>query len=145
MDARKCDAGQALAQNALEMAGVVRLEQLGRARQIKIIQARHPETVRACPQHVAPMMVFFDGERTHGLIRAQHRLGTRVIELAGGEVHAPVVDGHRHVEQPLVAAGEVKIEEAAEPHFVAGVGRGVREHRVVAEQIGVARAFGHAA
>jgi len=39
MDAWKCNAGKALAQNALEMARVVRLEQFGRTRHMKIIQA----------------------------------------------------------------------------------------------------------
>jgi hypothetical protein len=38
MEARECDALQAFAQNALEMAGVVRLEQLGRAGHMEIIQ-----------------------------------------------------------------------------------------------------------
>lgn len=113
MNAWKSSAGQAFAQDALEMAGVVRFEHLGRARQMKIIQARDPEAVGARAQHIAPMAVFFDGERAHGLVRAQQGLGARLIELAGGEVDAPVVDGDRDVEQPLVAAGEIEVEEAA--------------------------------
>lgn len=120
------------------MAGVVRLEHLGRARQVEIVQARHPEAVRTGAQHVAPVATFLGRERPDGLVRAQQRIGARDVEYAGREVDAPVVDGHRDVEQPLVAAREVEVEEAAEAYVVTGAGRRVREQHVVAEQVAMA-------
>src|ERR1700754_5008752 len=111
MNAWECDALQALAKNALEMARVVRFEQLGRARHVEIIQARYPETVRARTQHIAPMAIFLRCERPDGLVRAQQRFDARVVEAAGRQIDAPVVDGDRDVEQSLVAAGEIEVEE----------------------------------
>src|SRR6516164_5284951 len=104
MNAWECGACEALAKNALEMTWIVRLEQFGGARHMEIIQARHPEAIRARAQHVTPVPVFGGSERAHRLIGAQHGFEASVVELAGGEVDAPVVDGHGDVEEPLVAA-----------------------------------------
>lgn len=131
----------AFAQDAFEMARVVRLEHLRGAGKVEIIQARYPEAVRARAQHVAPVAALARGERAHRPVRAQQRVGARGVERARRQIDAPVVDRHRDVEQPFVAAGEVEIEEAAEPHRMAGVGLRVREERIVAKQVAMARAF----
>src|SRR5258705_6270848 len=82
MNARECNAGQALAQDALKVAWIVRLQEFGRPRQMKIIQARHPEPVRARAQHVAPVAVFFGRGKPPPLVPARHPLRTRPVEAA---------------------------------------------------------------
>lgn len=130
--------GDTLTQDAFEMTGVVRFEHFGRARQVEVVQARHPEAVRARAQHVAPVAALRGRERPDRLVRTQQRVRARDVEHARREVDAPVVDGHRDVEQPFVAAREIEIEEAAEPDVMTGAGRRVREQHVVAEQVAVA-------
>ena len=53
------------------------------------------------------------------MIRMQHGARALGIQHTSGQINAPVVDGHRHIEQPFVDAGEVEIEEAAEALRVA--------------------------
>ena len=48
----------ALLQHALEMRGVVRLQHAGFARQIKVPQARYPESQRRSPHHVGQQRAF---------------------------------------------------------------------------------------
>src|SRR6185437_7397459 len=109
MNAWECDALQALAKNALEMARVVRGEQLGRARHMEIIQARDPETVRARTQHVAPMAILVRREWANRLVCAQQRFDACIVKAPGRQIDTPVVDGDRDVEEPLVVAGEIEI------------------------------------
>ncbi|MCY1295307.1 hypothetical protein D9M70_446410 [compost metagenome] len=75
------------------------------------------------------------------MISLQHGLRPRVVKFAAGQVDAPVVDGDRQVEQPLVVAGKVEVEEAAETVASAAV---FLEQHVVAEQVAMARAFAQA-
>ena len=124
----------ALPQDALEVAGVVRRQHFGVARQVKIIQPRQPEAQRAGAQHRLPGFLLAGGKWPHRVVGGQHGLQPRSIERAAVQVDAPVVDGHRQVEQPGVAAGEIEIEESGQARAV--------EHHVVAEQVGMHRPVG---
>ena len=74
-------------------------------------------------------------QRPRGFVGLHEGRGQRFQQRAGVGVAAPVVQAHGQIEQEAVGAGEVEVEEAAQP---VGAG-GVVEHHVVAEQVGVDR------
>ena len=47
------------------------------------------------------------------MVGGKQRLRARCIDLAAG-MHAPVVQGDRHVEQQAIDAGKVEIDDAAD-------------------------------
>ncbi|MNK88504.1 hypothetical protein D3C87_1084680 [compost metagenome] len=121
------------------MGRIVRLEHVGLARQEKVPQTRYPEAQRARAEHVLPVRGLGGREWPHRMISPQHGLRAVNVQRAGGQVDTPVIHGHGQVEQPLVVAGEVEIEETAEFRRAAGIGV---EQDVVTEQVAVARAAG---
>ena len=100
--------------------------------QIQVEQARQPEAQRGLPQHQRPGMVFAVFKRAHRMIRAQKCLCPTRIKSAVG-VHAPVIDGDRHVIQQGIGAGEIKIYQ---PAYAV-----LDQQYIVAEQVGVNQAL----
>jgi len=121
------------AQDAFEVGRIVRLEHVGFTREIEVPQARHPEAQGAGAQHVLPVRGLGAGQRPDRVVGREHGFHPDGVQFAGGEVDAPVIDRNRQVEQPLVVAGEVEVEEAAEA-------AALLEQHVVAEQVAVAGA-----
>ena len=117
------------------MRRVVRRQQLGGTRPVQVVEPRDPEAQRGGAQDGAPAGVLVVGQRAHRVIGVDHRLRARRVEGAGGLVDAPVVHRHGEVEQPDRAAGEVEVDQAADP---LAAGRAVDQH-VVPEQVGVDR------
>jgi hypothetical protein len=76
----------------------VRLEQGRLARQVQVKQAGHPEAHRRRTQQGRQQAVLGAGEGALGFVGRDEGAGTGFIEPPRGEVDAPVVEAHGHVE-----------------------------------------------
>ena len=101
-------------QHALEVVGIVRLQQHRVARQVHVPQAREPEAERAGAHQRRQQADLGALERAHALVGLDQRLGAVFGEPARLEVDAPVVEGDGDVEQQAVDAGEIEVEHAGQ-------------------------------
>ena len=129
---------QPLAQHALEMRGIVRLEQAGLPGQVPVPQAREPKAQRPRAQHGGQQIALGLRERAFGLVGRHQRACTRQIQRARRQISGPVVERHRQIEQPSVHACKVEVEKACQARRIRRA-RFIVKHHVVAEQIGVHR------
>ena len=116
-----------------ESRRIVRMDDFAWTGQVQVVEAGQPEAQCARAQHDGPGGSFGRGEWSHTLVGCQQGLRARRIDAAISG-YAPVVDHHRQIKQPDVAAGEVKVDHAADGVSV--------EQDVVAEQVGVDDAAG---
>ena len=116
------------------MLGIVHLHQFSRARQMLVVEARKPETQRRSAQHCGPGVALRILQRPYRMVGAEQRERPRLIQpaVALGIHETPVIDADREVEGKAIHAGEIEVEDAADPAAL--------EDRVIAEQIGVHRA-----
>ncbi len=82
--------------------GVVRLEHRGLARQVEVPQPRGPEAQRAGAHHRRQQAQLVGAQGAFGVVGGDHGAGAVLVEAAGGQVDAPVVQAHRQIEQPGV-------------------------------------------
>ena len=102
----------AKSQDSLEMCRIVRLERLGRAWKIKIVQPGDPETKSRTPEHGRPTHAFSCSEGPDAGVRFQPRIHKMWDQLTGGSFNAPVVDANSDIKQPGIASGKIKIDDA---------------------------------
>ena len=129
-----CGSAMRVAQDALEMRGIVRMHELARARQVEIVEAREPEPQRGRAQAARATAPARRGQRAHRLVGADERLdelGNKCAARVAVAIDAPVVDGDREIVGEEVGRGEPEVDDARHP--------GADEQHVVAEQVAVDR------
>src|SRR5579885_1353778 len=62
-------------QDAAEMLRIMRFDEMSRARQIEVVQARQPEAKSGGAQHQRPGTALGHGERAHRAVGVQKRAG----------------------------------------------------------------------
>src|SRR5688572_24023709 len=94
-----------------EMAGVLRVGQLARPRQVEVVEPRNPETQRPGAQHRGPGLALGAAERTRLGVGGEQRGGARRIERTV-LLHAPVVHRDGDVVEERPGAAEVEVDDA---------------------------------
>jgi hypothetical protein len=115
-------------ENAGERRRILGVGDVAVAREVVIVQPRHPKTQGGGAQYRPPSGVFGFGERAAACVGRGQSFPVRRPETTA-VVQAPVVVHHRQVEQQAVAAGVVEVDQAG--NLV------VLEQDVVAKQVGV--------
>ena len=113
----------AVAQDPLEVGGIVRVRELARARKVQVVQPRQPEAQRRRAQQRWPGFALVRRQRAQRVVRGDHRVHERGRERRV-VAHAPVVHGDREVVREEVGGGEAEVDDprdaaAGEQHVVA--------------------------
>src|SRR5262249_10458564 len=95
------------------MPRILGISELTTARQIVIVQTRHPEPYGGGPQHGGPRPALAGGKCSDSMVCGEQRIYAVVVDCGIG-FQAPVVDGDRYVVKQSIVAREVKIDDAAE-------------------------------
>ena len=95
-------------------SGRARVSTLGVARQVQIPEPREPETERRGAHQRRQQAPFAALERPDRLVGGDQRAGAVLVEPAGVEIDAPVVEGDGDVVEQGVDAGEIEVEHAGQ-------------------------------
>ena len=119
----------AATQNTLEVGGVVWLEHAGLAWQVKVPQARNPKT-QCTRTHQVRQQAYFNGaQSTFCVVGGHEGMGAVLLQLAGVEVNAPIVEANSNVKEVSVDPGKIKVEKSSQTILV--------KHDVVAKEVGM--------